>query len=38
VLNALVWLRFPRFKAALNAAHGEAIAAEPDSGAAAATR
>lgn len=27
-LNALVWLRFPRFKAALNAAHGEAIAAE----------
>ena len=27
VLNALVWLRFPRFKAALNAAHGEAIAA-----------
>jgi len=31
VLNALVWLRFPRFKAALNAAHGEAIAVEPDS-------
>jgi len=31
VLNALVWLRFPRFKAALNAAHGSAIAAEPDS-------
>lgn len=30
VLNALVWLRFPRFKAALNAAHGEAIAAETD--------
>jgi len=30
VLNALVWLRFPRFKAALNAAHGEAIAEEPD--------
>lgn len=28
VLNALVWLRFPRFKAALNAAHGEAIAGE----------
>jgi hypothetical protein len=28
VLNALVWLRFPRFKAALNAAHGKAIAAE----------
>lgn len=27
-LNALVWLRFPRFKAALNAAHGEAFAAE----------
>jgi hypothetical protein len=31
VLNALVWLRFPRFKAALNAAHGEAIALETDS-------
>ena len=31
VLNALVWLRFPRFKAALNAAHGEAIAVETDS-------
>jgi len=30
VLNALVWLRFPRFKAALNAAHGEAIAHETD--------
>ena len=30
VLNALVWLRFPRFKAALNAAHGEAIAFETD--------
>lgn len=30
VLNALVWLRFPRFKAALNAAHGEAIAVETD--------
>ncbi|MFP5410135.1 MAG: DUF3025 domain-containing protein [Gammaproteobacteria bacterium] len=28
VLNALVWLRFPRFKAALNAAHGEAFATE----------
>jgi hypothetical protein len=28
VFNALVWLRFPRFKAALNAAHGEAIAEE----------
>ena len=28
VLNALVWLRFPRFKAALNAAHGEAMALE----------
>jgi len=27
-LNALVWLRFPRFKAALNAAHGAAIATE----------
>jgi hypothetical protein len=31
MLNALVWLRFPRFKAALNAAHGEAIAHEIDS-------
>ena len=31
VLNALVWLRFPRFKSALNAAHGEAIAMESDS-------
>jgi hypothetical protein len=30
VLNALVWLRFPRFKAALNAAHGEAIAIETE--------
>jgi hypothetical protein len=30
VLNALVWLRFPRFKAALNAAHGEAIVHETD--------
>jgi hypothetical protein len=28
VLNALVWLRFPCFKAALNAAHGAAIAGE----------
>lgn len=28
MLNALVWLRFPRFKAALNAAHGSAIAGE----------
>ncbi len=27
-LNALVWLRFPRFKSALNAAHGNAIATE----------
>lgn len=27
-LNALVWLRFPHFKSALNAAHGEAIATE----------
>lgn len=27
-LNALVWLRFPRFKSALNAAHGKAIATE----------
>ncbi len=31
ILNALVWLRFPRFKAALNAAHGEAIPLEADS-------
>lgn len=31
VLNALVWLRFPRFKAALNAAHGRAIAQETGS-------
>ena len=30
VLNALVWLRFPLFKAALNAAHGAALAAEAD--------
>lgn len=30
VLNALVWLRFPRFKAALNAAHGTAITDEAD--------
>jgi len=28
ILNALVWLRFPRFKSALNAAHGDAIASE----------
>ncbi len=28
VLNALAWLRFPRFKSALNAAHGLAIAGE----------
>lgn len=28
ILNALVWLRFPRFKSALNAAHGEALAHE----------
>ncbi len=31
ILNALVWLRFPHFKSALNAAHGEAIALETDS-------
>jgi hypothetical protein len=31
VLNALVWLRFPRFKSALNAAHGAAIGLEADS-------
>ena len=31
VLNALVWLRFPRFKSALNAAHGLAIAGETGS-------
>lgn len=31
VMNALVWLRFPTFKAALNAAHGEAIGREADS-------
>lgn len=30
VLNALVWLRFPRFKSALNAAHGEALRLETD--------
>lgn len=30
LMNALVWLRFPRFKAALNAAHGEAIPLETD--------
>ncbi len=29
-LNALVWLRFPRFKSALNAAHGVAIATETE--------
>lgn len=29
-LNALVWLRFPRFKSALNLAHGEAMADEVD--------
>ncbi len=28
VMNALVWLRFPQFKAALNAAHGKAMASE----------
>ncbi|MGV8991238.1 MAG: DUF3025 domain-containing protein [Thiobacillus sp.] len=28
VLNALVWLRFPRFKSALNVAHGEALITE----------
>lgn len=31
VLNALVWLRFPRFKAALNAAHGQALETESGS-------
>ena len=31
VLNALVWLRFPHFKSALNVAHGEAIAIETNS-------
>lgn len=30
VLNALVWLRFPRFKSALNVAHGEALITEID--------
>ncbi len=30
VLNALVWLRFPRFKSALNVAHGEALITERD--------
>ena len=30
VLNALVWLRFPRFKSALNVAHGEALITETD--------
>jgi hypothetical protein len=29
LMNALVWLRFPRFKAALNQHHVAAIAAEP---------
>ena len=28
VMNALVWLRFPQFKAALNAAHGVAMTTE----------
>ncbi len=28
VMNALVWLRFPQFKAALNAEHGEAMVSE----------
>ncbi len=32
VLNALVWLRFPRFKSALNAAHVSAIANEAGPG------
>lgn len=32
VLNALVWLRFPRFKSALNAAHVSAIASEAGPG------
>ena len=31
LMNALVWLRFPRFKAALNERHVAAIAAEPGS-------
>ena len=31
VMNALVWLRFPDFKAGLNAAHGDAIATETGS-------
>lgn len=30
VLNALVWLRFPRFKGALNAAHGAAMGTETE--------
>lgn len=30
VLNALVWLRFPRFKSALNVAHGKALITEID--------
>ncbi len=29
-LNALVWLAFPRFKAALNASHAHILLAEPD--------
>ncbi len=31
VMNALVWLRFPQFKAALNAAHGDAFTTETSS-------
>ncbi|MEQ1590850.1 MAG: DUF3025 domain-containing protein [Thiobacillaceae bacterium] len=31
VMNALVWLRFPQFKAALNAAHGDALTTETSS-------
>jgi hypothetical protein len=31
LMNALVWLRFPRFKAALNAAHADAMALETGS-------
>ena len=31
VMNALVWLRFPQFKAALNAAHGVALTTETSS-------
>lgn len=30
VLNAMVWLRFPHFKSALNLAHGDAIELETD--------